>query len=109
MAFNKKTIRDIDIKGKRVLVRVDYNVPLSDGKIESDYRIVQSLPTLNYLVDQGCKIILLSHLGRPKGRPDKKYSLKPTATRLAELIKREVRFVDTCTGSQAQSAVDKVG
>ncbi len=108
MAFNKKTIRDIDIKGKRVLVRVDYNVPLSDGKIESDYRIVQSLPTLNYLVDQGCKIILLSHLGRPKGRPDKKYSLKPTATRLAELIKREVRFVDTCTGSQAQSAVDEL-
>lgn len=108
MAFNKKTIRDIDIKGKRVLVRVDYNVPLSDGKIESDYRIVQSLPTLNYLVDQGCRIILLSHLGRPKGRPDKKYSLKPTATRLAELIKQDVRFVDTCTGSQAQSAVDEL-
>ena len=108
MAFNKKTIRDIDIKGKRVLVRVDYNVPLSDGKIESDYRIVQSLPTLNYLVDQGCRIILLSHLGRPKGRPDKKYSLKPTSTRLAELIKQDVRFVDTCTGSQAQSAVDEL-
>ena len=67
MAFNKQTVRDIDLKGKRVLMRVDYNVPMDKGKVMSDYRIVQSIPTILYLLEQGCSIVLISHLGRPEG------------------------------------------
>ncbi len=87
----KKTIKDIDLKNKRVLVRVDYNVPINDkGEVEDDTRIRESLPTINYLLEQNCAIILMSHLGRPKGKPDEKYSLKPVAKRLEELLNRKI-------------------
>jgi phosphoglycerate kinase len=107
LSFNKQTIRDIDLKDKRVLVRVDYNVPL-DGKgtITDDYRIKKSLPTIQYLLEQNCKIILCSHLGRPEGKRDTKYSLKPCAGRLGELLGATVRFVDDCVGDLAQQAVN---
>jgi 3-phosphoglycerate kinase len=87
----KKSIKDIDLKNKKVLVRVDYNVPINDkGEVEDDTRIRESLPTLNYLIEQNCAIILMSHLGRPKGKPEEKYSLKPVAKRLEELLNRKV-------------------
>lgn len=107
MSFNKKTIRDIDLKDKRVLVRVDYNVPLDDaGKITDDYRIKKSLPTIQYLLEQNCKIILCSHLGRPEGKRDAKYSLKPCAGRLGELLGTTIRFVDDTAGDLAKQAVE---
>ena len=87
----KKSIKDIDLKNKKVLVRVDYNVPINDkGEVDDDTRIKESLPTLNYLLEQNCAIILMSHLGRPKGKPEEKYSLKPVAKRLEGLLKRKV-------------------
>jgi 3-phosphoglycerate kinase len=87
----KKSIKDIDLKNKKVLVRVDYNVPINDkGEVEDDTRIRESLPTLNYLIEQNCAIILMSHLGRPKGKPEEKYSLKPVAKKLEELLNRKV-------------------
>ena len=98
MSFYKKTIKDFDLKNKKVLIRVDYNVPLKDGKILDDYRIKKSLPTLKYLLDQDCKIIICSHLGRPKNSEDKQFSLKPLAERLAELIEKDVSFAPDCVG-----------
>lgn len=93
--LNKKTIKDMDVSGKRVLVRVDYNVPMDEElNITDDIRITASLPTIKYLLDNDSSIILMSHLGRPKGEPNKKYSLAPVAKRLAELIEREVIFAD---------------
>lgn len=108
MGFNKQTIRDIDIEGKRVLVRVDYNVPITNGKIDSDYRITQSLPTIKYLLENKCRIVLISHLGRPDGRPDAKYSLKPAAQRLSELLERPVKFVDDCIGTEVLQTVESM-
>ncbi len=105
MAFTKQTVRDIDLGGKRVLMRVDYNVPIEDGKVASDYRIVQSLPTIKYLQEQGCKLVLISHLGRPDGKPNAKYSLKPAAQRLGELLEQEIAFADDCVGAAATEAV----
>ncbi len=102
--FNKKTIRDIDLKGKKVLVRVDYNVPIKEGKVTDDTRIVGSLPTLKYLLDQDCALILFSHLGRPKDGPDPKYTMQPTAVRLSELLHKPVQFVDEFIGPKAQAA-----
>jgi phosphoglycerate kinase len=102
--FNKKTVRDIDLKGKKVLVRVDYNVPVKDGQVGDDTRIVASLPTLKYLLEQNCALILFSHLGRPKEGPDPKYSMKPTAVRLSELLGQPVDFVDEFVGPKAQAA-----
>jgi phosphoglycerate kinase len=107
LSFNKQTIRDIDINGKRVLVRVDYNVPLDDkGVITDDYRIKKSLPTIQYLLEQNCKIVLCSHLGRPEGRRDAKYSLKPCAVRLTELLNHPVKFADDVVGEAVQAQVD---
>lgn len=103
----KKSIRDIDVTGKRCFVRVDFNVPLDDQDgtmvITDDTRIKGTLPTLNYLLEKGARVILASHLGRPKGQPDPKQSLKPVAARLAELIGRPVEFADDCVGEAAKA------
>lgn len=89
----KKTVKDIDVKDKRVIVRCDFNVPLKDGEITDDIRITSALPTINYLIENGAKVILMSHLGRPEGEPNVKYTLLPVAKRLAELLGKEVKFV----------------
>jgi len=102
--FNKKSITDIDVKGKRVLVRVDYNVPINDGKVVDDTRIVAAMPTLNYLLDHGAAVILFSHLGRPKGGPDPKFSLRPVAAHLSGLLGKPVAFADDCVGPVAEAA-----
>jgi len=102
--FNKKTVRDIDVKGKRVLVRVDYNVPIKEGKVGDDTRIRAAMPTLNYLLDHGAAVILFSHLGRPKGGPDPKFSLKPVAEYLSQLTGKPVIFAEDCVGATAEAA-----
>lgn len=102
--FNKKTIRDIDVKGKKVLVRVDFNVPLKDGGVGDDTRIRAALPTIQYLLDNGAAVILCSHLGRPKGGPDPKYSMKPVADYLSGLLKKPVAFAADCIGPDAEAA-----
>ena len=91
--LNKKSLKDLDFAGKKVLVRCDFNVPMDEnGEITDDIRITSSLPTINYLIEKGAKVILMSHLGRPKGEPNKKYTLKAVAIRLTELLKKEVIF-----------------
>jgi phosphoglycerate kinase len=102
--FNKKTIRDIDVKGKKVLVRVDFNVPTKDGKVGDDTRIRAALPTIQYLLDHGAAVILCSHLGRPKGGPDPKYTLKPVADYLAQLMGKPVAFAEDGVGPVAEAA-----
>lgn len=102
--FNKKTIRDIDVNGKRVLVRVDYNVPIKDGEVGDDTRIRAAMPTLNYLLEHGAAVILCSHLGRPKGGPDPKYSLRPVAAHLSRLLGKPVSFAEDCIGPLAEAA-----
>ncbi len=104
MSFNKKTVRDFDFKGKKALVRVDFNVPLQDGKVRDDTRIRAALPTLTYLLDQGAALILCSHLGRPKDAPDPAFSLRPMAAYLADLIPNPVSFAEDCIGPQVQAA-----
>ncbi|MCI8609372.1 MAG: phosphoglycerate kinase [Firmicutes bacterium] len=89
----KKTVRDINVKGKRVIVRCDFNVPMEDGVITDDIRIVSALPTIQYLVKEGAKVILMSHMGRPKGEPDMKYTLKPVADRLSKLLDCDITFI----------------
>lgn len=102
--FSKKTITDIDVAGKRVLVRVDYNVPIKEGKVTDDTRIVAAMPTVKYLLDHGAAVILCSHLGRPKGGPDPKYSLKPVAAYLSDLLGKPVAFAEDCVGPLAEAA-----
>lgn len=103
--FSKKTVKDINLRGKRVLLRADYNVPIEDGKITDDYRIKQSLPTIEYLLRQDCSVVICSHLGRPDGKYDKQYSLAPVARRLNKLLGRHVFFVQDCVGPEVESAV----
>lgn len=106
--FNKKTVEDIDVNGKRVLMRVDFNVPIKDGEVGDDTRIRAALPTIEYLLDKGAALILCSHLGRPKGGVDPKYSLKPVANYLSKLLKKPVAFSDDCIGSIAEDASKKI-
>ncbi|MEZ4636509.1 MAG: phosphoglycerate kinase [Caldilineaceae bacterium] len=103
--MQKKTVRDVDWQGKRALVRVDFNVPQDDqGNISDDARIQAALPTINYLREHGAAVVLMSHLGRPKGGPDPKYSLKPIAEHLGSLLGIDVQFVDEVVGSAAEAA-----
>ena len=106
--MDKKTIRDIDVDGKKVLVRVDFNVPILDGKVGDDTRIRAALPTLNYLLEHRAALILCSHLGRPKGGPDPKYTLRPVAEHLQKLMGREVLFAADCIGPEAEAAASKL-
>jgi phosphoglycerate kinase len=106
--FNKKTIEDISVKGKRVLVRVDFNVPLSNGKVSDDTRIKAALPTLNHLIENGAALILCSHLGRPKGEKNPDFSLKPAADRLSELLGKEVKFLKDCLGEEVRKEIEKI-
>ena len=103
----KKTIKDVDLTGKRVLMRVDFNVPLDDNlNITDDIRIRAALPTIKYAVDKGAKVILMSHLGRPKGEVNLKYSLKPVAEHLSKLLGKQVAFADDCIGADTKAMVD---
>ncbi len=105
--LNKVTVEDINVKGKKVLVRVDFNVPLKDGVITNDNRITAALPTINKLTENGAKVVLCSHLGKPKNGPEDKFSLAPAAKRLAELVSAKVTFAkdDTVVGENAKKAV----
>lgn len=103
--MNKKTIKDVDVNGKRTLVRVDFNVPMEDDQITDDRRIREALPTLQYLVDHKAKVILMSHLGRPKGKPDPKYKLDAVGVRLGELLNRPVKKLDKTVGPEVEAAV----
>src|SRR3954447_5125918 len=102
----KRSIRDLDVAGKRVFIRVDFNVPLKNGRIGDDTRITSSLPTITYALDHGAKVVILaSHLGRPKGKPNPEMSLRPVAARVGELLKRPVIFAEDCVGPAAEQAV----
>jgi phosphoglycerate kinase len=104
--FTKRTVKDIDVNGKTVLLRADYNVPIEKGKITDDYRVKQSLPTVQYLLDHGAKVVICSHLGRPKGPDDDSCSLWPVAVHLGELLgKDKVSFAKDCIGKDAEKAV----
>jgi phosphoglycerate kinase len=107
--FNKLTIEDFDIKGKRVFIRADFNVPLDDNlMITDDRRIRSTLPTINYAIDEGARVILSSHLGRPKGKVDPRFSLASVAKRLQRLLNKEVIFAPDCIGSQVEGLVSKM-
>src|ERR1700736_229815 len=101
--MNKLSIRDLEMGSKRVFVRVDFNVPLEGGRVADDTRIRETLPTLAFARERGARIILASHLGRPKGKPDPKYSLRPVAAKLAELLSVPVEFAADCVGAEAES------
>ncbi len=107
--LNKLTIEDIPIKGKRVFIRADFNVPLDDNLVITDDRRIRStLPTINYAIDEGAKVILASHLGRPKGKVDPRFSLLPVAKRLQRLLNKEVIFAPDCVGNQVEGIVSKM-
>lgn len=97
----KQTIEDIDLRHKTVLVRVDFNVPLQDGCISDDTRITATIPTIQFLIDKGCKIVLASHLGRPKGERKPEFTLAPCAKRLGELLNKPVLFINECIGKKS--------
>jgi phosphoglycerate kinase len=102
-----RSVKDLDLKGKRVLIRVDFNVPIKNGEIGDDTRIRASLPTIRYALDKGATVILASHLGRPKGKPNPEYSLRPVARRLSELLNRPVEFAEDSIGDAARKAIEK--
>src|SRR3712207_6464554 len=104
--MNKRSVRDLDVSGKRVLVRVDFNVPIKDGEVTDDTRIQRALPTIRYLLEQGARPVLISHLGRPKGEPDPKYAMDPVAKRLEELLGEPVKKLDAATGPESEEALN---
>lgn len=106
--FDKKTIRDVLLMGQRVLVRVDFNVPLDNGNVADDTRLLASIPTIKYLIENGATVVLCSHLGRPKGKIVPSLSLRPVAKRLSELLGQEVGFVGDCIGPEVRKAVEKL-
>lgn len=106
--FAKNTVKDVDVRGKRVLVRVDFNVPIAEGEVTDDTRIRAALPTIRYLIDHGARVVLMSHLGRPNGEPDPRYTLKPARRTLQRLIGRNVAFSPEIVGPEAEEAVGRM-
>ncbi|MEO7275556.1 MAG: phosphoglycerate kinase [Vicinamibacterales bacterium] len=104
-----RTITDLDLRGKKALIRVDFNVPIKNGTIQEDTRIKSSLPTIRYALEQGATVILMSHLGRPKGKPNLEFTLKPIAEHLSTLLGTPVQFAEDCIGPAAQAAIDTAG
>ncbi|TCJ13695.1 phosphoglycerate kinase [Rubrobacter taiwanensis] len=103
--MSKRSVRELDVRGKRVLVRVDFNVPVEDGRVTDDTRIARALPTIQYLLSEGARPILISHLGRPKGEPDPEYRMDPVAERLGELLQRPVLKLDAAVGPEVEAAL----
>lgn len=110
MSYNKKSVEDVNVTGKKVLVRCDFNVPIVDGKITDENRLLGAMPTINYLIENGAKVILCSHLGKPKGEPKPELSLAPVAVRLSELLNKEVVFADDAevVGENAKKAIENM-
>jgi len=104
--MTKLSIRDLDLAGKRVFIRVDFNVPIKDGHVDDDTRIRAAIPTINYATEHGARVILASHLGRPKGQRVDKYSLRPVADHLAQLLGKQIAFADDCVGPKAEATVE---
>ena len=107
--MTKKTIKDIDLEGKTVFARLDWNVPVKDGQVVDDFRIEATRPTLEYLWSKNCRVIIASHLGRPDGKVDAKYSLRPVAERAQAVFGREIKFIDDCVGPDVRSAAQALG
>ena len=107
--MSKLSIRDLQVAGQRVFIRVDFNVPLAEGKVAEDPRILETLPTFRLAMDRGARLVLASHLGRPKGKPDPKYSLAPVAARLRELLGKPVEFAVDCVGAEAEAKSKSLG
>src|SRR5262245_38322340 len=105
-SMSKLSIRDLDLEGKRTFIRVDFNVPLEGGKVVDDTRISAAIPTIQFAIDKGSRVILASHLGRPKGQRNSKYSLKPVTEHLEKLLGRKVVFADDCIGEEAAKVVN---
>src|ERR687893_1363522 len=104
--MNKRSVRDLDLQGKRVFVRVDFNVPIKEGRVTEDTRISAALPTIKYATERGARVILASHLGRPKGERVEKYSLRPVAEHLSGLLGKRVEFADDCVGDEVKQKVE---
>ena len=104
----KLSLKDLDLKGKRVFIRVDFNVPIKDGHVEDDTRIRAAIPSIQYASEHGGRVILASHLGRPKGERVEKYSLRPVADHLSGLLKKPVAFADDCIGDEVRKKVESM-